>query len=73
MSIGRWTVFAIAGLLLTLSIILTLQGAEYVWATGVAMVIVMGNLLWNRRKGTTVARRGHPASEGDHQGSATRR
>lgn len=67
MSTGRWAGFAIAGLLLSISIILTLQGAEYVWATGLAMVILMGGLLWNRHRNIRRAREADRVSEGDSQ------
>ncbi|MFD1846942.1 hypothetical protein [Arthrobacter flavus] len=50
MSAGRWALFVLAGILLIISIIGTLQGAEYLWSTGVAMVITMGSVLWVRHK-----------------------
>ncbi|WP_156911393.1 hypothetical protein [Arthrobacter sp. CAL618] len=48
MSTGRWALFVLAGILLIISIIGTLQGSEYLWATGLAMVITMGSVLWER-------------------------
>lgn len=50
MSTGRWALFVLAGILLIISIVGTLQGSEYLWATGVAMVITMGSVLWERHK-----------------------
>ena len=63
MSTGRWALFALAGALLIFSVIRTIQGDEYLWATGVAMVIVMGSMLWKRRKGAKTTAGTAEASE----------
>lgn len=50
MSTGRWVLFGIAGAIVIFSIIRTAQGAEYIWATGLAMIFVMFGLLVSSRK-----------------------
>lgn len=72
MGAGRWVLVGIAGVIMIFSIIRTAQGADYRWATGLAMILVMVGLLLSGRRNRQQNIDGTGSSSADTPVPATR-